>query len=154
MWGDFYKGFEEKPAVMLWTVSKLWQHKRAEALRKLGVTQAQFITIGWLFWFKRQKKDVTQVMLAKKTKIDIMHMSRIVRALEKKGVLTRTQSPTDSRANYIRITRKGELIAPKAVHDVSKAQEKFFAPIKSNEKEFVALMKTLIEANDISQKEG
>jgi uncharacterized protein YndB with AHSA1/START domain/DNA-binding MarR family transcriptional regulator len=100
----------------------------------------------------KRKVNVTQVMLAERSKLDIMHTSRIVRALEKKGLLTRFQSPEDSRANYLQITAQGEKVALKGSDIINVTTNQFFKPIQDREKEFVALMKTLVQANVIPVK--
>ncbi len=86
--------------------------------------------------------------MARRSKVDIMHTSRIVRSLEKKGLLTRTPAPDDSRANYLKITTKGEKVVIKGLASVEQTAERFFRAIKPREKDFVDLMKTLIQAND------
>ena len=82
-----YADLDEKPAVLLWSVSQLWQRQRKASLKKIGLTLAQYITLACLLWFSKRNEKVTQVMLADRSKLDIMHTSRIARALEKKNLL-------------------------------------------------------------------
>ena len=92
---DFLPQLDEIPAQLLWSAFKLWQQHRSAGLKELGLTHAQFITLAALLWLVKRNKHVTQVMLAQRSKVDIMHTSRIVRSLEKKGLLTRMQSAED-----------------------------------------------------------
>lgn len=144
-----YSDLNEKPAVLLWSASQLWQRQRKASLRAIDLTLAQYITLACLLWLSKRHETVTQVMLAERSKLDIMHTSRLVRALEKKGLLTRAPSAEDSRAKQLHITAKGETVALQGSDIVNKTTNQFFAPIKDREEEFIAIMKTLIEANDI-----
>ncbi len=146
---DFLPQLDEIPAQLLWSAFKLWQQHRSAGLKELGLTHAQFITLAALLWLVKRNEHVTQVMLARRSKVDIMHTSRIVRSLEKKGLLTRTQSSEDSRANYMQITLKGEKVVIKGLASVDQVARTFFKPIRNREKEFIDLMKSLIQANDI-----
>lgn len=148
---EFYPKLDELPAQLLWSAFKLWQRHRKASLQELDLTLAQFITLASLFWLSKRDINVTQVILAQRSKVDIMHTSRIVRMLEKKGLITRVPSPEDSRANYLTITPKGEVLVLKGVKDVEISNNKFFASIKDKEKEFVAIMKVLIQANDLPE---
>ena len=152
MHDEDYLDLDEKPAVLLWSVSQLWQRQRKASLKAIDLTLAQYITLACLLWFTKRNERVTQVMLAERSKLDIMHTSRIVRALEKKGLLTRFPSPEDSRANYLQITAQGEQVALKGSDILNVTTNQFFKPIQDREKEFVALMKTLMQANDIPVK--
>jgi uncharacterized protein YndB with AHSA1/START domain/DNA-binding MarR family transcriptional regulator len=152
MHDEAYPDLDEKPAVLLWSVSQLWQRQRKASLKAIDLTLAQYITLACLLWFTKRNEKVTQVMLAERSKLDIMHTSRIVRALEKKGLLTRFQSPEDSRANYLQITAQGEQVALKGSDMLNVTSNQFFKPIQDREQEFVALMKTLMQANDIPVK--
>lgn len=151
---EFLPQLDEIPAQLLWSAFRLWQRHRKASLQELGLTHAQFITLAALLWLSKRNLKVTQVLLSERSKLDIMHTSRIVRSLEKKGLLTKMQSTEDSRANTLQITPKGERIALKGLGVVEKTGEKFFKPIKSKEKEFVALLQALIQANDIPLKGG
>lgn len=143
---------DEKPPVLLWSVSQLWQRKRKESLKAAGLTLAQYITLATLHWLTEKDEKVTQVMLAERAKLDVMHTSRIVRTLEKRGLLTREQSSADSRSNYLRITARGIQLAQQCSEVLDTTTNRFFQPIKSQEQEFVALMKALMDGNDISTK--
>ena len=152
MHDEAYPDLDEKPAVLLWSVSQLWQRQRKASLKTLDLTLAQYITLACLLWFSKRKVNATQVMLAERSKLDIMHTSRIVRTLEKKGLLSRFPSPEDSRAKYLQITTRGEEVALKGSDILNVTTNQFFKPIQDREKEFVALMQTLMQANDLPVK--
>ena len=146
---EFLPTLDDLPSQLLWSAFKLWQQHRKAGLQELGLTHAQFITLASLLWLSKRNPHVTQAMIAHRSKIDVMHVSRIVRSLEKKGLLDRRPSPDDIRANDLEITSKGEKVAIKGLARVDATVARFFRPIKSREKEFVSLMKTLIQVNDI-----
>jgi DNA-binding MarR family transcriptional regulator/N-acetylglutamate synthase-like GNAT family acetyltransferase len=49
----------------------------------------------------------TANILVNQLNIDRSYMSRMIRRFENKGLIIKTQSPTDSRINYIRLTNRG-----------------------------------------------
>lgn len=141
------KNIDEKPAVLLWSVSQLWQRQRKEALKPIHLTLAQYILLASLLWYQNQHKKVTQVTLAQRAAIDIMHASRILRTLEKRKLVTRIPSDRDSRANYVEITKQGKALTEKGSAVMNTKTNTFFASLKSKEKVFIELMKLLIEVN-------
>lgn len=149
-----FLNLDEKPAVLLWSVSQLWQRRRKASLKEINLTLAQYITLACLLWYTKKEMKVTQVMLAERSKVDIMHTSRIVRDLERKGLLIRTRSNEDSRANYMQITPHGQEVALKGSDIVNVTTNQFFKPLKDREKEFVELMKLLMKANDMPMEGG
>ncbi len=146
---EFLPTLDDLPSQLLWSAFMLWQQQRKAGLRALSLTHAQFITLAALLWLSKRNPQVTQVMLARRSKVDIMHTSRIVRSLEQKGLLTRTPAPDDSRANCVGITAKGEKVVIKGLASVEQTAERFFRAIKPRERDFVDLMKTLIQANEV-----
>ena len=72
----------ESSGFLLWQVTALWQRRIAWALRSLGLTQVQYALLASLLWMSRTQRTITQAMLARHTKLDIMMTSRVLRTLE------------------------------------------------------------------------
>jgi DNA-binding MarR family transcriptional regulator len=58
--------------------------------------------------------------------------------LERAGLITRTPSRTDRRAVLVRLTRRGERIAERALHAVIAADEVFLEPLSKRQRDSIA----------------
>lgn len=72
-------------------------------MKPLGLSQATWRT---LFWLDRDGEGITQRALAEKMGIEGPTLVRLIDSLERNGLVERTPSPTDRRANILRLTAK------------------------------------------------
>ncbi len=117
---------EDSPGFLLWQVTNLWQRQVRAALQPLGLTHVQFVLLASLLWLQQHAEHITQVQLAEHARSDVMMTSKVVRALEAKGWLTRSIHPHDSRAHTLRLTAAGSTIAKQAVPVVEAVDAAFF----------------------------
>ena len=113
----------------MWQVTALWQRRIAWALRSLGLTQVQYALLASLLWMSRTQRTITQAMLARHTKLDMMMTSQVLRTLETRGLLQRNPHPTDTRAKVLRLTKEGRKLAWQAVPVVEGVDREFFGAL-------------------------
>jgi DNA-binding MarR family transcriptional regulator len=101
--------------------------------------------------FSEEGVLVTQSLLSKATKVDRMTASQTLRSLEQKRLITRQSSDEDLRTHQIRLTPRGREIAFETVARLGAAHEMFFRPLKSEKRQMVSYMQTLIRANDLAE---
>ena len=123
--------FAEKEAsdstgLLLWQVTTLWQRSIAAALTTHDLTQVQFVLLASLLWLSSKEACITQAMLARLTKLDVMMTSQVLRALEARGLVLRHEHPTDTRAKMLELTRAGKQLAAIAVPVVEEVDNIFF----------------------------
>ncbi len=116
---------------LLWKVNNLWQREIRKRLKKYDLTHTQFVVLATLVWLSEQRAVVTQVDIANQIEIDKMLTSNVLRALEKKGLVNRSEHKVDTRAKTIEPTKKGVGILRKAVKDVEDFDDQFFGAINS-----------------------
>jgi MarR family transcriptional regulator, organic hydroperoxide resistance regulator len=133
------------PSFLLYQASRLWQKHFTAALRPAGLTPAQFGVLVHMGLLLRGKGPVSQIMLSRAIHNDVMTISQIVRALEKKGLVTRVPHPQDSRANSVSITPAGQKALTESLSIAARAREEFFAPISSKAGVLSRLLTQLIE---------
>jgi DNA-binding MarR family transcriptional regulator len=138
---------DDSPGFLLWQVTTLWQRVMRAALKPYDLTHVQFVLLASLGWLGRTEKSVTQVMLARHAKLDVMMTSQVLRTLEKKCLLTRKPHPVDPRANALNLTRRGYGIFVNALRAVEQADKKFFASKSAQMSAMNALLRSLIAAN-------
>lgn len=93
-----------------------------------------------------QDEPVTQVMLARHAGTDVMTTSQVLRTLEKKKLVRRTDHPGDSRAYALRPTAAGRRLARQLIHLVERADQEFFEPLGGDASRFTASLRQLAMA--------
>lgn len=84
-------------------------------MKPLGLSQATWRT---LFWLDRHGEGITQRVLAEKMGIEGPTLVRLLDNLERSGLVERQPSPTDRRANILRLTAKARPVV-KAINRVA-----------------------------------
>lgn len=133
---EYVKFWLEKPedsvGFLLWQITNLWQRKMNAALEYLDLTHVQFVLLAGIAWLERFGKDVNQVKLAKHAKTNIMMTSKVIRTLEKKGLICREECESDTRAKCLSLTVEGRQRIKKALDTVKGVDEEFFKGISDN----------------------
>lgn len=107
-----YPAPEDSPGFLLWQVSNHWQRAQRAALKPFALTHGQFVLLANLKWLQDRLEVITQNDLAHHAGIDVMMTSDLVRKLEERGLIRRTEHPHDSRARSIRLTAPPAQDAP------------------------------------------
>ena len=102
----------------------------AAALRPLGLTHVQFVLLASTWWLAAHGGQPSQRELADHAGTDVMMTSQVVRALQKKGLITREPDEHDPRALRLGLTRQGEKVARLALSAVESADEKYFRAVE------------------------
>lgn len=123
---------EESSGFLLWQVTNLWQREIKKALNEYGLTHSQFVLLASILWFSEKKENITQILLSNHTKIDPMTTSTVLRTLEKKELIQRTEGLKDTRAKVVKITNNGFEIAKLAVKKVENFDREFFEILGNN----------------------
>lgn len=119
----------EEVGYLIWRVSKFWQRGKHKVLDEFGLTTSQMELLGAIYHMSRQQKEATQIVLSQETEIDPMTTSTILRNLERKGLISRRESATDTRARIVELTEAGKALFEKAVAKVKSGQELLFKNI-------------------------
>ncbi|OCG41148.1 hypothetical protein A9G29_07795 [Gilliamella sp. Fer2-1] len=88
-----------------------WHSQIKNCLKKQSITHPQFIVMATTAYLSQNVDEVTQIMISKKTNIDVMTISQIINKLEEKRFIIRNNSLKDSRARSIKIS-----YLPKDIH--------------------------------------
>lgn len=137
----------ENTGHLLYHLSIVLERKMKRALDEIGITHTQFIILATTFQLNQPSDLVTQVDIANASMTDKMMVSKILRALEKKGWITRKEHPTDTRAKTISITENGGMTLKKTLKVVFQVEKDFFSPVEDKKSELNQMMKILIAQN-------
>ncbi|NDV94968.1 MarR family transcriptional regulator [Dysgonomonas sp. 521] len=117
---------------LIWRVSKYWQRGKHKLLGEFGLTGSQLELLGAIYHMSKQKMEATQIILSQETEIDPMTTSTILRNLQKKGLISRRESTTDTRARIVEVTDAGSELFEKAIMKVKEGQDLLFENVDRN----------------------
>ena len=135
---------EDSTGFLIWQVTNLWQREIKKALEEYDLTHSQFVLLASTLWLSSQTDSVTQILLSSHTKIDPMTTSTVLRTLQAKGLLSRQEHATDTRAKTISLTEKGIEMAQKAVKAVETFDKAFFTPLGEGSSDFNKKLQALL----------
>lgn len=136
---------EDSTGLMLWRVTNAWQASQRAALKPLGLTHVQFVLLASLAWLENDD-PITQRALASQAGTDPMMTSQVVRALERKTLVQRSEHPTDARARSLRITPAGAALASRANASVEAVDRRFFTPLGAGQPALTRMLREILEA--------
>jgi DNA-binding MarR family transcriptional regulator len=102
-------------AIGFW-VNRVYQSSRAELYRLFAEQGEEITPEQWMVLIRLWEKDgVSQTELSDATLRDAPTMSRIVRGMEERGIISRQRSTEDGRIQTVHLTRKGRALKDKLV---------------------------------------
>jgi DNA-binding MarR family transcriptional regulator len=112
-----------------WHLSLRWRAQLDRALAPLRLTSAQYGVLASLYAFSRGGAQPSQRELADFTGLEPMHVSKLIRALERAGLVERASSPVDTRAVQLRVTDRGNQVVSAGRATVLELEEQRLAPL-------------------------
>jgi DNA-binding MarR family transcriptional regulator len=98
---------ENAVGFVLWRVVHRYQREIDRVLAPVDLTHLQFTTLAMAAWLCQSGEPTTQAAVASAAEMHPMQVSLMLKALEQKGMISRTRSQTDVRAKVIALTRLG-----------------------------------------------
>ena len=115
-----------------------WTRQFDQALRPLGLTHLQFITLAAIEHISASGEIPSQVRVAEWMHTDAMMMSKILRLLEDRDHIERFMHPDDPRANALALTEVGRQSLQRGKPIVAAAHEAFFGRLSDAERRALA----------------
>ncbi len=126
---EIRKPNEDDLGFLLWKIMKLWQRERQKYLDQFNTTVSQLELLAGIYFLEEQEGEVTQILLSQETGIDPMTTSTILRNLEKKTLVSRRPSKTDTRARSVVLTDDGNKLLQTAIGKMKEVQEEVLEKI-------------------------
>ena len=120
---------------LLWHLSLRWRVALDRALAPLGLTSSQYGVLASLHGFSRAGSRPSQRELANFTGLEPMHVSKLVRALERAGLVERVENPDDARAVQLNTTARGVDVVTAARQKVIELEDRRLAPLGGSQSE-------------------
>ncbi len=137
----------ESPGFLLWQATNLWQRKMRAALKDSGLTHVQFVLLASTAWLNDHGMEATQAAISRFAHADVMMVSQVLRYLEAKHLVLRSQNSHDSRAHLISPTEDGRILVEKAIKIVEDADGAFFSILGNDVDEFTEMLGNLISSS-------
>lgn len=135
---------KDSPGFLLWKVTNLWQREIRKILKPHKLTHTQFVLLASMYWHHINGDEITQSVLSKKTHVDPMTTSSVIKALEGKKIVTRKKSVQDAREFRLSITKGGLLLIQRCLPIVEQFDDSFFAFSKKDLKSFTVTLNQLL----------
>lgn len=140
---------EDSPGFLLWQTTITWQRYIKKALDPYQISHAQFVILAIVLWFEGKKRESTQVLIVRQSKLDKMTVSKSLKKLASMGLIKRAEHEKDTRAKSVHLTEKGKSLASKLVPVVEKIDERFFGVIdEKSQRQLINLLNDIISKNE------
>lgn len=114
---------------LVWQLSTRWRVEADRSLAPLGLTQAQYTLLAALSGLRRKGGEPSQQALAQKLGLSAIYVSKLLRALEGAGLVTRLPDPRDARSRRLSLTPLGESRLKAARKTVSALDRQLTEPL-------------------------
>ncbi|MEO3751029.1 MarR family transcriptional regulator [Streptomyces sp. B6B3] len=135
---------------LVWRLSMKWRVAVDRAVAPLGLTHAQYVVMASLYGMSRSGLRPSQRRLADQTGLEPLYVSKLARALESAGLLTRTRDPKDPRAVQLALTEQGRDVVRRAIGVVQDLLDQLLAPLGGQDsprtRQFKQELVTLLDA--------
>ena len=131
---------------LIWRLSTGWRAAMDRVLEPLGLTQAQYAVLAPLYGMSRSGARPSQRELADLTGLDPVYVSKLVRALEGDGFVTRSVKAADPRAVELALTEHGVAAVQEGVKAVYDLREQLTRPLGGNDGARTAELAQMIRA--------
>ncbi|GIL28569.1 MarR family winged helix-turn-helix transcriptional regulator [Actinocatenispora comari] len=116
------------PGFWLYHAALTWRAELDARLRPLGLTPTQFMVLATAGWLEHLNGPPTQQQVADGAGTDRQMTSRVVRALQDRGLITRHAHESNARSLRLTLTREGRALTRRAVEMAQSLDEKLFGP--------------------------
>lgn len=141
---------EPTPGYLVWRLSMKWRAAVDRALAPLGLTHAQYVLLASLYGLERGGRRPTQRELADHTGLEALYVSKLARALDADGLISRDRDPADTRAVRLALTARGREVVQPAIGEVAALLDRLMAPLGGRgtprAKAFMQDLATLLDA--------
>ena len=117
------------PGFLVWRLSMKWRAAVDRAVGHLGITHAQYSLLASLYGIELSGHAPSQRELADQTGLDPIYVSKLARALERSGLMTRVADPTDTRAVRLGLTDQGRSTIRAAIDVVHELLDELTEPL-------------------------
>ena len=137
---------QESTGLQFWKLYAKWQKEINKELSRYKVTHTQFVILASIKWLNEQSIDPSQMQISNITGIEKMTLSKAIARLEDLSLIRKYKSSTDSRSVCVKLTDKGQKLAPKLIALIEAIDIKTLVPTSESDRDlFTKILKELNE---------
>jgi DNA-binding MarR family transcriptional regulator len=141
-----FEKFYSRPGHLIRRLSQISMALFIEEAGELGVTARQFAALNMI----AETADIDQVRLSQLIAMDKTTIVKVIDRLVEKGLITRTRSPVDRRANVLNVTPAGRKVLKDIQPLLDRSDQRILAPLGvSDQRKFMELLSQLVQVNNI-----
>ena len=133
---------EERPGLLIWQTSNLWQSKLRFKLKKYNISLNEYLIIETLYKINSNDHKITQAQLSKQSFIDVAVVSTTLNLLEKKKLAIRNN--IDNRTKYIKLTSNGKVLVKSIIKVITEEENELFKKLGFETFNFTNSLKLLL----------
>jgi len=142
---------ETSPSLWINHASRLLMRLFEQRLRPLDFSMTYMLVVMAL----KEGGALLQKDLAERAHVEQPTMAVLLSRMERDGLITRVQHPTDKRASRITLTRKSQGRIPAAKRALAEVVERMTAGFSEREREtFLSLLRRAVQNLDEAAREG
>lgn len=123
---DQIKSSPVKMDILMRHVNKLLNKNKKQILDRFDLTCSQFEILTAIHFFTENNMEIIQVSLSEETNIDPMTTSTILRNLERKGIIKRYRSATNTRTVIVEFTSEGKEMYKEAASMLQSSSDEIY----------------------------
>jgi len=136
---------------LVWRLAMRWRAEVDRAVAPLGLTHAQYSVLASLRALTYRGERPSQRRLADYTGLEAIYVSKLVRAVESGGLVSRVADPADSRAVQLALTDRGVEVIDRAISVVAALNGELTTPLGGPDspeiRALVRALETLLRGN-------
>jgi DNA-binding MarR family transcriptional regulator len=137
---------------LVWRLATKWRAAVDRTVAPFGLTHAQYSLLASLYGMSKAGRRPSQRELAEHTGLEPIFVSKLARALERSGLLQRTEHPADTRAVQLTLTERGAEVIVEAIAAVQALQDQQTKPLGGvrgkRTRELTEMLRTLLEGDN------
>lgn len=140
------QALEELPGFYIRRLQQIAVAIFLEETQDFGITPVQFAALTAI----HREPDLDQRTLAGRIGFDTSTLGSVIDRLEARGLVVRSNSPTDRRVRLLHLTDAGVTLLRDIDPSMRKAQLRMLAPLPPEQRlVFMDMLRTLLEANNV-----
>lgn len=137
--------FYSRPGHLIRRLNQISAGLFVEEAGTLGLTTVQFAALNMI----KEVPNIDQASLSDMIAFDKTTIVKVLDRLVEKGLITRTRSETDRRANHLNITPKGAEVIKQIQPMLDRSDARILAPLPaSDQRKFMELLTQLVHVNN------
>ena len=136
----------------LWQTHHLWHRNIEKLLATLDLTHLHYALLSAMNYMICHGEIPSQIRLSQFTKVEKMMISKNLRVLERRGLVSRKPDPEDRRANRLLLTEAGIRTLQRGFAASRKAHASFFFRVLgAEERRLNEMLQALMDSQDRAQ---